>query len=116
MEMMMNLEMLNKLSTEGLYKLRESVEKVIDSRMDRTPRIGRVGTFTYTRDNSERTVVITKINRTTFSCQETGASVEPGKSWRVGKGALKVAPVERRANQPVRFAQPHRPQTGADAW
>lgn len=112
----MNLEMLNKLSTEGLHKLKASIEQVLDSRLDRTPRIGRTGTFKYTRDNTIRTVVILKINPTTFGCQETGTSIEPGKQWRVGKTALTVEPVERRANQPVRFATPHKPQTGADAW
>lgn len=113
----MNLDMLNKLSTEGLHKLKESVEQVLNSRLDRAPRIGRTGTFQYTRDRSIRTVVITKINQTTFSCQETGTSIEPGKRWRVSKLALNVDPVERRANQPVRFATPHKPQTGdSAAW
>lgn len=111
----MNLELLNKMTTEGLHKLKASVEQVLDSRLDRTPRIGRTGTFEYTKDRSTRTVVITKINQTTFSCQETGASVEPGKQWRVGKPSLKIDPVERRVNQPVRFAAPHKPQTGGGA-
>lgn len=110
----MNLEMLNKLSTEGLYKLKESIDKVLDSRMDRTPRVGRVGTFT-DRSGLERTAVITKINRTTFSCEETGASINPGGKWKVSMPSFKVTPIERRANQPVRFAQPHRPQTNAGA-
>lgn len=112
----MNLEMLNKLSTEGLYRLKESIDKVLDGRMDRTPRIGRVGTFT-DRAGLTRTASITKINRTTFSCEETGASVNPGGKWKVSMNSFNVTPIERRVNQPARFAAPHRPQTNVgSAW
>ena len=110
----MNLEMLNKLSTEGLYRLKESIDKVLDGRMDRTPRIGRVGTFT-DHAGLVRTASITKINRTTFSCEETGVSINPGCKWKVSMSSFNVTPIERRVNQPARFAQPHKPQTNADA-
>lgn len=113
----MNLETLNKLSTEALHKLKEAIEKVLDSRLDRTPRIGRIGTFK-SKDGLVRTASITKINRTTFSCQESGTSVSPGTLWKVSIGAFEVTPVERRENQPVRFAVPHTPKTNTadNAW
>lgn len=109
----MNLEMLNKLSTEGLHKLKESIEQVLDSRLDRTLRVGRVADFMARGESIS--IVITRINGKTVSGEEIGTSVKPGRKWRVGKELAKVRPLERRASGPVRFAQPSKPQTGADA-
>lgn len=108
----MNLEMLNKLSTEGLHKLKEGIEKVLDSRLDRELRVGRVADLACGESIS---IVITRINDKTVSGEEIGTSVKPGRQWWVRKELVKVRPLERRASGPVRFAAPHKPQTGEDA-
>lgn len=109
----MSLETLNKLSTEALHKLKESIDKVLDSRLDRTLRVGRVADFVARGENIS--IVITRINGKSVSGEEIGTSVKPGRKWRVDKGMAKVRPLEIRASGPVRFAQPSKPQTGADA-
>lgn len=109
----MNLEVLNKMSTEGLHKLKDGIERVLDSRLDRDLRIGRIADFVARGENIS--IVITRINGKTVTGEETGASVKPGRRWRVGKEMAKVRPIERRESGPVRFAQPVKPQTGVDA-
>ena len=111
----MSLETLNKLSTEALHKLKESIDKVLDSRLDRTLRVGRVADFVARGENIS--IVITRINGKSVSGEEIGTSVKPGRKWRVDKSMAKVRPLEKRQSEPVRFAAPHKPQTGdGAAW
>ena len=91
----MDASRLNALDTETLTKLRDSIQIIIDSRLDTAPRVGRTATFT---DNNGiiRKAVIVKVNTKTVSCEETHESAKPGSKWRVGKGELRVDPIERK--------------------
>lgn len=113
----MDLNVLNKISTEGLKKMQAHIEAVLASRLDTTLRIGRLATFEDSREGTTRTIVIERINGKSVSGVETGSSVKPGMKWRVSKTLLKVVPTERRT--PVtapRAATPHRPATSANTW
>lgn len=111
----MNLDVLNKLSTDGLLKIQGHIEELLKSRLDITLRVGRIGTF-HSR-GEDITVVITRINGKSVSGEETGVSVKPGRKWRVDKGIIKVEPMERKTPTPVRSTTPHRPASVAgDAW
>jgi len=115
----MNLEALNKLSTEGLIKLKDGIDTVLASRLDTAPKVGRLADFECSKSGATVTVVINRINGKSVSCTETGTSVKPGRKWRVDPGFLKVRPVEKRASEPPRFApapKPHVPTGAGDFW
>jgi hypothetical protein len=110
----MNLNMLNRLSTEALLKLREGVDVVLVTRLDTSLKVGCLADFIHANGETI-TISIERINGKTVSGTEIGASVKPGRRWRVTKGAIKVRPSERKESEPVRFAQTDKPQTDAGA-
>lgn len=73
----MDLNVLDRISTEGLMKMQERIGMILSSRLDTSLRVGRVGTFK-DKEGRDRTVVITRINGKTVSGEETGASIKPG--------------------------------------
>ena len=104
----MDITKLNALSTEVLLKLRETVDRVLDARMDKTLDIGRIVTFT---DKSGRAVEarVKKINRATVDVTETANSAWPGRLWRVATPMLVVVPIEREHPMTLKAEKPYVP-------
>lgn len=113
----MNMSNLALMSTELLMKLEEAVKVILTSRLDVTPRIGRLATFK-DREGIERTIVIERISGKSVSGQETGLSIKPGGKWRIGKSNLRVVPEIRKVALPIPSpTTPHKPQTAhSDSW
>jgi len=114
---MLDASRLQGLSNEGLQALKAAVDKELCRRYCTRPLRGRVGTFT-TAPGEVRTVMVDKVNHKTVGCTETGASLEPGKKWRVGLDILAIEPVLRAQPLPAakRPAAPHRPASSEAAW
>lgn len=110
----MNLEVLNKVSTDGLLALKARVETILASRLDNTLRIGRRATFK-DGEGDERILVIERVNGKSVSGVEDGKSLRPGTKWRVSKAMLTVLPEERKTPLPTAPVTPYKPASADGA-
>lgn len=115
----MNTEILARMSLDGLRKLEAAVKQELHARLDYSVRPGRTAWFTTTKADpgeSERHVVIERINPKSVTCKELGDSVRPGMIWKVPAPMLRVEPVERHpASRAAMRPVSSRPATAAPA-
>ena len=109
----MNVEILQRMSIEGLRTLAAATAAEIARRVDTSVTPGRTGWFM--AKGSKRIVQVTGVNIKTVSVVEMANSASPGTKWRVSPSLLNIDPVIRATPAAVTRPTSSKPATAAAA-